>query len=257
VRLLAADAARNELVVIRDRTVLDVAEIPERSAVVVAIVHRPLGLAVSGGGDVVAFIDDVPGFDALGVRLAASLVERRAAVVVLVRPPIKSSIYGESSTGLRPRKLIGVTGGVTIRPVRCRDLVDLTDAQWETDEWFKQTSDDFLENEKTNWNESGGAYNDAAGEVRNARASLGCPQRGQAAGKQARQKGLPQDGQGSWPAGSVRCSLSSQTRRTRSRPRPASHSGGSAALTSGCQSRCTTRSPLRRRINTSKRCTGT
>ena len=64
-------------------------------------------------------------------------------------------------------------------------------------------------------------------------ASYGCRQRGQAAGWQARQNGLPHAAHGAWPAGSVRCSLLSQTRRARSRPRPASHSGGSAVLTSG------------------------
>src|SRR6202522_35159 len=40
------------------------------------------------------------------------------------------------------------------------------------------------------------------------------PQRGHAPGWQARQNALPQEGQGAWPAGATKCSLSSHMKRT-------------------------------------------
>jgi hypothetical protein len=84
--LLAADAARNELVVIRERAIFDAAEILERSALLVALVQRALGLAEPCRSDVVAFEDLVPGFNALGMRLAAALVDRLsfAACIIVI-----------------------------------------------------------------------------------------------------------------------------------------------------------------------------
>lgn len=69
-------------------------------------------------------------------------------------------------------------------------------------------------------------------------------------------KALPQPAHGPCAGGSVRCSASSQTRRVRPRQGPASDGGASMARTGECQSSAMRRSPLRRRINTSNRCTG-
>ena len=82
------------------------------------------------------------------------------------------------------------------------------------------------------------------------------PHFGQRSGWHARQNARPQAGQVPRAAGTTRCSASSHTRRGRSVDALNSHTGGSSRRASEFQSSRMTRSALRRRICTAKRCTG-
>ncbi len=78
------------------------------------------------------------------------------------------------------------------------------------------------------------------------------PHFGQHPGWQARQNARPQPEHGAKPAGMIRCSASSHTRRGRSAEALHSHIGGSSRRASGFQSSWTARSALRRRTCTVK-----
>jgi hypothetical protein len=81
VRPLAADAAQNELIVIREWAIFAPPEILERRALLVVPVQRALGHAEPRGSDIVALERRTADDDALGVHLAAALIDRLVYVL--------------------------------------------------------------------------------------------------------------------------------------------------------------------------------